>query len=131
MQFNLVNDQEQVAQFVRRGVAWRSVALHGVSVRVYWYLGGGGCSVRSVGVYQSVGCFPRASSGSSSGQRLLCILDVRLRMSSWLLLGSAFGVVAFVCFLIFPLPPLPIPGSRSLSSILFFPLNSLFSVMDA
>ena len=26
----LVNDQEQVAQFVRRGVA-----LHGVSVRVY------------------------------------------------------------------------------------------------
>ena len=30
MQFNLGNDQEQVAQFVRRGVAWR-----GVSVRVY------------------------------------------------------------------------------------------------
>ena len=27
MQFNLVNDQEQVAQFVRRGVAWFSVAL--------------------------------------------------------------------------------------------------------
>ena len=26
MQFNLVNDQEQVAQFVRRGVAWRGVA---------------------------------------------------------------------------------------------------------
>ena len=44
MQFNLVNDQEQVAQFVRRGVAWRSVALRsvagrGVSVRVYC----GGC----------------------------------------------------------------------------------------
>ena len=34
MQFNLVNDQEQVAQFVRRGVAWRSVAGRGVSVRV-------------------------------------------------------------------------------------------------
>ena len=30
MQFNLVNDQEQVAQFV-----WRDVALHGISVRVY------------------------------------------------------------------------------------------------
>ena len=29
MQFNLVNDQEQVAQFVRRGVAWRGVALRG------------------------------------------------------------------------------------------------------
>ena len=45
MQFNLVNDQEQVAQFVRhgvawrgvawRGVAWRGVALHGVGIRVY------------------------------------------------------------------------------------------------
>ena len=40
MQFNLVNDQEQVAQFVRRGVAWRGVAWRrvverGVSVRVY------------------------------------------------------------------------------------------------
>ena len=35
MQFNLVNDQEQVAQFVRRGVAWRrSVVGRGVSVRV-------------------------------------------------------------------------------------------------
>ena len=34
MQFDLVNDQEQVAQFVRRSVAWRSVAWHGVSVRV-------------------------------------------------------------------------------------------------
>ena len=64
-------------------------------------------------------CFPRASSGSSSGQRLLCILGVRLRMSSWLLLGSAFGVVAFVCFLVFPLPPLPIQGGRGLSSIVF------------
>ena len=27
MQVNLVNDQEQVAQFVQRGVAWRGVAL--------------------------------------------------------------------------------------------------------
>ena len=27
MQFNLVNDQEQVAQFVRRGVALRCMAL--------------------------------------------------------------------------------------------------------
>ena len=70
-----------------------------------------------------MGCFPRASSGSSSGQRLPCILGVRLRMSSWLLLGLAFGVVAFVCFLVFPLPPLPIPGSRGLSSILFFSIE--------
>ena len=66
-----------------------------------------------------MGCLPRAFSGSSSGQRLLCILDVRLRMALWLWLGSAFGVVAFVCFLLFPLPPLPIRGSRGLSSIVF------------
>ena len=31
MQFNLVNDQDQVAQFVQRGLAWRSVSLHGIS----------------------------------------------------------------------------------------------------
>ena len=39
MQFNLVNDQEQVAMFVWRGVAQRGVAGHGISVRVY--CGGG------------------------------------------------------------------------------------------
>ena len=65
-------------------------------------------------------CLPRASSGSSSGQRLLCILGVRLHVSSWLLVGSAFGVVEFVCFLVFPVPPLPIQGSRGLSSMAFF-----------
>ena len=32
MQFNLVNDQEQVAQFVRRDVAWCSIALRGVAL---------------------------------------------------------------------------------------------------
>ena len=64
MQFNLVNDQEQVAQFVRRGVAGR-----GVSVGVCC----GGCLKRfAVRVfYWAVGCLPRAFSGSSSGQRLL------------------------------------------------------------
>ena len=36
------------------------------------------------------------SSGSSSGQRLLCILGVRLHMSSWLLLGSGFGVLSSI-----------------------------------
>ena len=46
MQFNLVNDQEQVAQFVQR-----SVALHGISVRVIRVGGGGACSVSSVGFY--------------------------------------------------------------------------------
>ena len=103
------------------------LAGRGVSVRVYcgW--------VPEVFVARvfcwAVGCLPRAFSGSSSGQRLLCIGDVRLRMASWLWLGS-FGVVAFVCFLVFPLPPLPIRGSRGFSSIVSL-LNSLFSVTGA
>jgi len=36
------------------------------------------------------------------------------------LLGSAFGVLALVCSLVFPLPPLPTQGSRGLFSIVFF-----------
>ena len=125
MQFNLVNDQEQVAQFVRRGVAWRSGC--GVALGCC-----GGCLKRFVArvFCWAVGCLPRAFSGSSSGQRLLCVLDVHLRMASWLWLGSAFGVVAFVCFLVFPLPPLPIRGGRGFSSIVS-PLNVLFSVTGA
>ena len=58
MQFNLVNNQEQVAQFVQRGVVWggvayRTVVLHGISVRVISIAvgGGGACSISSVGVY--------------------------------------------------------------------------------
>ena len=126
MQFNLVNDQEQVAQL--SGVAWRSVAGRGISVRVYC---GGVPEAFVARVFcWAVGCLPRAFSGSSSGQRLLCILDVRLRMASWLWLGSVFSVVAFVCFLVFPLPPLPIRGGRGFSSIVS-PLNSLFSVTGA
>ena len=39
MQFNLVNDQEQVAQFVRRGVAWRSGAWHWRGIGVALALG--------------------------------------------------------------------------------------------
>ena len=35
------------------------------------------------------------------------------------LLGSAFGMLALLYFLVFPLPPLPIQGSRGLSSIVF------------
>ena len=131
MQFNLVNDQEQVAQFVRRGVAWRSIAWRSVAGRgVRVCCGGVPEAFCSVGFYWAVGCSPRVFSGSSSGQRLLCGLDVRLRMASWLWLGSAFGVVAFVCFLVFPLPPLPIRGGRGFSSIVS-PLNVLFSVTGA
>ena len=54
MQFNVVNDQEQVAQFVRhgvawRGVAWRSVALQGVALAL-GFIAGGAWSICSVGV---------------------------------------------------------------------------------
>ena len=110
------------------GVAWRGVAGRGVSVKVCC----GGCLKRFVArvFCRAVGCLPRAFSGSSSGQRLLCVLDVRLRMASWLWLGSAFGVVAFVCFLVFHLSLLPIRGGRGFSSIVS-PLNVLFSVTGA
>ena len=40
MQFNLVNDQEQVAQFVWRGVAWHCMAL---ALGFISILGGGEC----------------------------------------------------------------------------------------
>ena len=49
MQFNLVSDQEQVAQFVRRGVAWRGVAWRCMTLASV--LLGGACSVCSMGVY--------------------------------------------------------------------------------
>ena len=109
------------------GVEWRSVALRGVALGCC-----GGCLKCFVArvFYWAVGCLPRVFSGSSSGQRLLCVLDVRLRMASWLWLGSAFGVVVFVCLLVFPLPPLPIRGGRGFSSIVS-PLNVLFSVTGA
>ena len=58
------------------------------------------------------------SSGSSSGQRLLCILGMHLRMSSWLCLAQ-HSVWWRSCALVFPLPPLPIQGSRGLSSLVF------------
>ena len=39
------------------------------------------------------------------------------------LLGSAFGMLVLICFLVFPLPPLPTQGSRGLSFIVFFPIE--------
>ena len=53
MQFNLVNDQEQVAQFV-----WHGVALRGISIRVYQYFGGVPAAFFSVCMcYLHVGLF--------------------------------------------------------------------------
>ena len=40
MQFNLVNDQEQVAEFVGRGVTWHSVALRGMALALGFIAGG-------------------------------------------------------------------------------------------
>ena len=39
MQFNLVNDQEQVVQFVGRGMAWGSVALRDVALALGFIAG--------------------------------------------------------------------------------------------
>ena len=77
-----------------------------------------------------MGCFPRASLSSFSGQRLSCILGVHLRMSSWLCLAQRsvecrFGVLSSIS----P-PSSPYSGEEGplLNS---FPLNSLFSVIGA
>ena len=83
MQFNLVNDQEQVAQFVWRGMALRCVALAFISIL-------GMCLQRFLACAYVI-CmsgFSMAFPGSSSGQRFFCILCVRLRMSSWFCLAQ-------------------------------------------
>ena len=65
-------------------------------------LGGSACSVCSVCVYYSVWCFSVASLGSSDGHRLLCILCVRLRMSSWLCLAQHSVCCRSFAFQYFP-----------------------------
>ena len=61
MQFNLVNDQEQVAQFVWRGVAWRCMAL---ALEFISILGReGACCVCSVCVYYFLGVLFRGGFG--------------------------------------------------------------------
>ena len=40
MPFNLVNDQEQVAQFVRHGVAWHGAALRDMALVLGFIAGG-------------------------------------------------------------------------------------------
>ena len=89
------------------------------------------CSVCSVCVYY----FRVVLFRGVFGQFLRSAAPLHIRCAPALvlvaLLGSALGVVALMCFLVFPLPPLPIQGHRGLSSIVFFPLNSLFSVTGA
>ena len=103
MQFNLlVNDKEQVALFV--------VALRGVSVSVLLVLLGRclqRCYLTCACVICML-CFSVSSSGSSSGQRF--VLPIMRAPSHVLvvLFSSAFGVLAFAGFRVFPLPPLPI-----------------------
>ena len=63
MQFNVVNDQEQVVQFVWHGGAWCGIALHGVCIRapatfVAWLC------------IKSVWCFSRAFSAAPLHIRL-------------------------------------------------------------
>ena len=66
----------------------------------------------------SMWCFSRGVFGQLSGHRLLCIIIMCAPAHVLVvLLGSAIGVLALVCFLVFPLPPLPTQGSRCLSLI--------------
>ena len=92
MQFNLVNDQEQVAHFVC--LAWRGVALRCMALALGFISilgrGGGGCLqyFLSVCVYYFHVALFRGIFGSSSDQQLLCILCMRLRMPSWFCLAK-------------------------------------------
>ena len=103
MQYNLVNDQEQVSQFVWRGVALRGVSVYQYIFFFFFFFGGGGgvpAAFFSVCVCYLWG-FSVASSGSSSGQRFFCILCMRLRMSSWFCLAQrsvCWRSGAFKCF---------------------------------
>ena len=121
MQFNLVNKLYSLS-----GVAWQGVARRGVALRCMALALGFTSVLGEVPAVfvawacsKSVRCFSRASLGSFSGQRLLCILGMRLRMFSW-----QHAWLSVRCggarVLVFPLPPLPIQGSRRLSSIVFF-----------
>ena len=75
--------------------------------------------------------FSVASSNSSSGQWLLCILCMHLRLSSWFCLVQHSNVGAHMLSSISP-PSSPYSGeSGPLLYSFFFPLNSLFSVMSA
>ena len=125
MQFNLVNDQQQVAQSVWCGVAWRGVLLRCMALALGFIsiLGEGeevpAAFVACVRVLFPRGAFPWRLRAVPSGQRLLCIIMCAPAHVLVVLLGSAFGALALVCFLVFPLPALPIQGSRGLSSIVF------------
>ena len=74
MQFNLVNDQEQVALFVWRLVR-RGMALHCMVLALGFISILGGVPVACI-IF--VWCFSMASLGNTIGQRLLCTLCVRL-----------------------------------------------------
>ena len=77
MQFNLVKDQEQVAPFVWR-LAQRGMAMHCMALALGFISMLGGVPVACIIL---VWCFSVVSLGNTSGQRLLCTLCVRLRMS--------------------------------------------------
>ena len=104
------------------GVAWRTVALHGISVRVISIVVGGGVPAALVAwacISPPSGAFPGRLQAVLVVSGSFALLGVCLRMSSWLNCLAQRLVVALVCFLVFPLPPLPIQGSRGLSSIVF------------
>ena len=76
------------------GVAWRTVALHGISVRVISIAVGGGGLPAALVAWACIspsGAFPGCLQAVLAVSGSFALLGVCLRMSSWLLLGSAFG----------------------------------------
>ena len=114
MQFNLVNDQEQVAQFVWRGVAWRGVAWRGVAWRCVALRGValalGFISILGVCLQRFLACACIICMRGFSG-RLLAVLAVS---------GSfAYFVCACACPRGFAWLSVLCVGARVLSSVIF------------
>ena len=88
--------------------------LNGPDKQEFW---GGGLPAAFLACACSISmwCFSRGVFGQLSGHRLLCIIIMCAPAHVLVvLLGSAIGVLALVCFLVFPLPT---QGSRCLSLI--------------
>ena len=82
---------------------------------MFW--GGGGVPVACI-IFMC--CFSVASLGNLAVSASFVHYACALTHVPEAFLGSAFGVLARVCFLVFPLPPVPIQGSRALYSIVSF-----------
>ena len=84
-------------------MAWRGIALHDIRVRVYQYCRGVPAAFVAWAYISPWGAFQGRLPAV-----LAVSLHIRLAPAHVLMAWLTVSVVAFVCFLVFPLPPLPI-----------------------